>query len=70
MKSQPDAHCRKRIEDLRIPAVKGIPDNIYHMLHHSLVDIRKTRRSIKIKDGVLDLSMEATEILQRLGSFF
>jgi hypothetical protein len=26
MKSHPDARCRKRIEDLRIPAVKGLPE--------------------------------------------
>jgi hypothetical protein len=28
---------RRRIEDVRIPVVKGLPDDIYHMLHHSYV---------------------------------
>jgi hypothetical protein len=28
---------RKRIEDVRIPAVKGMPDDIYHMLHRTYV---------------------------------
>lgn len=70
MNSYPDAHCRTRIEALRIPDVKGLPDDIYHMLHHSFVDIVKMRRSIESVDAHIDRSREAIlesrEILQRL----
>ena len=59
MKSHPDTRCRKRIEDLRIPAVKGLPDDIYDMLHHSFVDIVMMRRSIDRIDALIDQSMEA-----------
>ena len=69
MKSHPDTRCRKRIEDLRIPAVKGLPDDIYHMLHHSFVDIVRMRRTIESIDALIDQSMEAIlesrEILKR-----
>jgi len=69
MKSPPDTRCRKRIEDLRIPAVKGLPDDIYHMLHHSFVDIVRMRRTIESIDALIDQSMEAIlesrEILKR-----
>jgi len=43
-------HRRKRIEDLRCPAVKGLPDDIYHVLHHRFVEILKMRRSIESAD--------------------
>jgi hypothetical protein len=33
MISQPDAHNRKRIEDLRIRTVKHLPHDVYRMLH-------------------------------------
>jgi hypothetical protein len=45
LQSQPE-----RIEDLRIPAVKGLPDDIYHMLHHSFVEIANMRRSREAGD--------------------
>ena len=71
MKSHPDTRCRKRIEDLRIPAVKGLPDDIYHMLHHSFVDIVRMRRTIESIDALIDQSMEAIleswEMLKRPG---
>jgi len=70
MKSHPDARCRKRIEDLRIPAVKGLPDDIYHLLHHSFVDIVRMRRTIQSIDALIDQSQEAIlksrETLKRL----
>jgi hypothetical protein len=31
---------------VRIPAVKGVPDDIYHMLHKTYVGILKMHRSI------------------------
>jgi hypothetical protein len=40
-------HRRKRIEDVRYPADKGLPDDIYHVLHHCFVEILKMRRSIE-----------------------
>jgi hypothetical protein len=71
MKSHPGTRSRKRIEDLRIPAVKGLPDDIYHMLHHSFVDIVRMRRRIESIDALIDQSMEAIleswEMLKRRG---
>ena len=50
---------RKRIEDVRCPAVKGLPDDIYHILHHSFVEILKMRGSIESVDAPIDTSREA-----------
>jgi hypothetical protein len=64
------ARFRKRIQDLRIPVVKGLPDDIYHMLHHSFVDIAMMRLSIESADAHVDRSREAIleseEMLKRL----
>jgi hypothetical protein len=68
--SRESPHRRKRIESVRCPAVKGLPDDIYHMLHHSFVDILKMRRSIERADVLIDASREAAlesrEVLKRL----
>ena len=53
------AHRRRRIEDVRCPAVKGLPDDIYHILHHSFVDILRMRRSIESADTFIDTSRKA-----------
>jgi len=70
MKSQSAAYCRNRIEDLRIPCVKGLPDDVYHLLHHSFVHILRMRRSIETIRGQIDRSLEAIleskEMLERL----
>ena len=50
---------RKRIEDVRCPDVDGLPDDIYHLLHHSFVHILKMRRSIESADVFVDKSKEA-----------
>ena len=50
---------RKSIEDVRCPNVKGLPDDIYHMLHHSFVHILKMRRSIESADVLIDTSRKA-----------
>jgi hypothetical protein len=61
---------RKRLEDVRCPAVKGLPDDIYHILHHSFVEILKMRRSIESADAHIDTSREAVlkshEVLKRV----
>ena len=61
---------RKRIEDVRCPAVKGLPDDIYHMLHHSFVGVLKMRRSIENLDRRLEASMkaifESSDLLKRV----
>jgi len=61
---------RKRIEDVRCPTVKGLPDDIYHMLHHSFVDILKMRRSIEIVDVLINESrmaaLESRDVLKRV----
>jgi len=64
------SHRRKRIEDVRCPAVKGVPDDIYRIRHHSFVEILKMRRSIESADAHIDLSMKALadslDVLDRL----
>jgi len=61
---------RKRIEEARCPAVKGLSDDIYHILHHSFVHILKMRRSIESADVLIEASMEAIlqsrEVLKRV----
>jgi hypothetical protein len=61
MKIQPVARLTKRLEELRIPAVNGLPDDIYHMLHHSFVGILKMRRSIEAANIQLEASAKAVE---------
>jgi len=60
----------KRIEDLRCPHIKGLPEDVVHTLHHSLVDIVRMRRSIERTNKVLEHSMlaaaESSELLKRL----
>jgi len=60
---------RKRIEDVRCPNVKGLPDDIYYMLHHSYVDILQMHRSIEILDVLIDASkrsiLESVYLLKR-----
>jgi len=61
---------RKRIEEVRCPTVKGLSDDIYHILHHSFVHILKMRRSIESADVLIEASMEAIlqsrEVLKRV----
>ena len=51
-------HRRKRIEDVRCPAVKGVPNDIYHILHHSFVEILKMR-----EDKILSLNCSELAIV-------
>ena len=64
-----DPRRRKRIEDVRCPTVKGLPDDIYQMLHHSFVDMLKMRRSIETVDALIDASrttaLESRDVLKR-----
>jgi hypothetical protein len=61
---------RKRIEILRFPNIKGLPEDVVHTLHHSLVHIACMRRSIERTDNVVNRSMlaafESCELLKRL----
>ena len=72
MDNQPAVRFRKRIEDVRCPAVNGLPDDIYHVLHHSFVHILKMRRSIENTDAIIDRSVDAIletrQMLKRLQS--
>jgi len=51
--------------------VKGVSDDIYHILHHSFVEIVKMRRSIEGADARIDASMKALvdslDLLDTLG---
>ena len=55
-KSLPAARCRKRIENLRVPDCKGLPDDVYRLLHYSFADIVKMRRCIDRADAHIDAS--------------
>jgi hypothetical protein len=46
---------------VRVLAVKGLPDDVYHLLHHSFVYILRLRRSIESADVALESSMRAIE---------
>ena len=67
LKTTPRLKC---IEDVRCPTVKGLPDDIYHILHHSFVEILKMRRSIESADRFVDAPREAIleshDMLKRL----
>ena len=56
MENLPKSQTRKRIEDVRIPAVKGISDDLYHLIHHSVVGIVRMRRSIESADAAISSS--------------
>jgi len=62
---------RKQIEDIRCPAIKGLPEDTVHLLHCSVVDIVKMRRSIDSTDQAIALSSKAIfdtcELLKSLG---
>ena len=59
-----------RIEDVRCPAVKGLLDDVYRILHHSFVDILRMRRSIESADALIDTSrkavIESCDVLKRM----
>jgi len=59
MENVPKPRARKRIEDVRIPAVKGMPDDIYHLLHHSFVGIARMLRSIETANIAITSSEKA-----------
>ena len=69
MKSQPDAPYGKWIEDLRIPRIKGLPNDIVQMLHHTFVEIVWMRRSIEGANVRIAQSLkailESREMLKR-----
>jgi hypothetical protein len=70
MNSHPAVRCRKRIQDVRCPATKGLPDDTYHTLHRSFVEILKMRRSIERADAYVEQSWDAIfdtlQMLKRL----
>jgi hypothetical protein len=61
---------RKRIEDVRCPKIKGLPEDIVRILHHSLVEIAIMRRSIESADRDVERSLlavfESCELLREL----
>jgi len=61
---------RKQIKDLRCPHIKGLPERDVHLLHHSIVQIARMRRSIEETDHQVALSEKALEqsreLLKRL----
>jgi hypothetical protein len=61
---------RKQIGDVRCPNIKGLPDDIVHMLHHSFVGILQMRRSIDRADFWIETgrkaAIEGLDLLARL----
>jgi hypothetical protein len=61
---------RKLIADVRCPDIKGLPDDIVHMLHHSFVGIVQMRRSIERADLAVEsgskAAIEGLALLERL----
>ena len=61
---------RKQIKDLRFPNIKGLPEGDVRLLHASIVQIARMRRSIEEADQQLALSKRALEqsreLLKRL----
>ena len=64
---QPPDNC---IDHLRCPAIDGLPPETVAMLHHSLVDIVRMRRSIESAGRQvrhsLDAALDSAELLRRL----
>jgi hypothetical protein len=50
---------RKRVDEVRIPGVNGLPDDVYHVLRHSFVGIVQMLRSIEAVDVAITSSMRA-----------
>lgn len=50
---------RKRIQDIRCPAINGVSEEVIHLLHHSVVDIVRMRRSIESADEAIARSSNA-----------
>ena len=61
---------RKRIEDLRVPNINGLPRGVVQTLHDSIVHIVRMRRSIEGVHRDLEQSklaaFESCELLKRL----
>jgi len=61
---------RKRIDDIRCPAIKGLPEDVVHILHHSLVEIAIMRQSIESANQEVERSLlavfESCELLREL----
>ena len=50
---------RKQIANLRCPDIKGLLDDVVHVLRHSIVDITRMRRSIEFTDEAIECSARA-----------
>jgi hypothetical protein len=47
---------RKQIEKLQFTNINGLPDDVVHALHHSIVGLARMRRSIEDADKALERS--------------
>jgi hypothetical protein len=50
---------RKRIQDISLPRIKGVTEEVIHLLHHSVVEIVRMRRSIESADEAIARSSNA-----------
>ena len=61
---------RKPIESLRCPNINGLPEDVMHTLHHSIVDIsshaKKHRTRRTTSSSVPVAAFESCELLKRL----
>jgi hypothetical protein len=45
-----------------VAIVRGLPDDIYHMLHHSFVGILWMRRNIEKDEALINASIAAIQV--------
>jgi S-ribosylhomocysteine lyase LuxS involved in autoinducer biosynthesis len=61
---------RKQIQDLQLPNINGLTEDVVHTLNHSIADIVRMRRSIEYSDNAVERSMltifECCELLKRV----
>lgn len=60
----------KQISNVKSPNINGLPDDIAHMLHHSIIDILLMLRSIESANLVAksgrEAAIEGRDLLARL----
>ena len=60
----------RQITAVRCPAIKGLPDDVVHLLHHCVVELVHIRRGIEDADRQVARAsravFESCELLRRL----
>ena len=57
-------------QDLRCPAINGLPEHMVHMLHHSLTELVRLRRGLETTNKQIEqarqTALSASELLRQL----